>query len=69
MSAGGGHARPARCDQAATGADADIAARLHLGETTVKTHPGRALDKLDLRVRARAIAFAYESGLISPGAD
>jgi DNA-binding NarL/FixJ family response regulator len=47
--------------------NAEIAARLFLGETTVKTHLGRALDKLELRDRARAIAFAYASGLISPG--
>ena len=47
--------------------NAEIAARLFLGETTVKTHLGRALDKLELRDRARAIAYAYESGLIAPG--
>jgi DNA-binding NarL/FixJ family response regulator len=47
--------------------NAEIAASLYLGETTVKTHLGRALDKLGLRDRARAIAYAYESGLISPG--
>jgi DNA-binding NarL/FixJ family response regulator len=47
--------------------NAEIAARLYLGETTVKTHLGRVLDKLDLRDRPRAIAFAYESGLIAPG--
>ena len=44
--------------------NAEIAAELYLGETTVKTHLGRVLDKLDLRDRPRAIAFAYESGLI-----
>ena len=47
--------------------NAEIAAELYLGETTVKTHLGRVLDKLDLRDRSRAIAYAYESGLISPG--
>ena len=46
--------------------NAEIAAQLHLGETTVKTHLGRVLDKLALRDRNKAIAFAYESGLVTP---
>jgi DNA-binding NarL/FixJ family response regulator len=50
--------------------NAEVAAELYLGETTVKTHLGRVLDKLDLRDRSRAIAFAHESGLLSSdGAD
>lgn len=44
--------------------NAEIARELYLGETTVKTHLGRVLDKLELRDRARAIAFAHESGLV-----
>lgn len=44
--------------------NAEIAADLFLGETTVKTHLGRVLDKLGLRDRSRAIAWAHESGLM-----
>lgn len=47
--------------------NAEIAAELFLGETTVKTHLGRVLDKLGLRDRPRAIAFAHESGLLTSG--
>jgi DNA-binding NarL/FixJ family response regulator len=46
----------------------ELAAALHLGETTVKTHVARILAKLDLRDRAQAIITAYETGLVTPGA-
>ncbi|KAA2254654.1 response regulator transcription factor [Solihabitans fulvus] len=47
--------------------NAEIASQLYLGESTVKTHVGRVLAKLELRDRVHAVVFAYESGLIRPG--
>ncbi|MBE1576195.1 response regulator [Amycolatopsis roodepoortensis] len=48
-------------------ANSEIAAKLYIGETTVKTHVGRILAKLSLRDRVHAVVFAYESGLVRAG--
>ncbi len=46
--------------------NAEIATQLFIAETTVKTHIGRILTKLELRDRVQAVIFAYESGVIRP---
>ena len=45
----------------------EIAASLHLGYGTVKTHVSHLLTKLGFRDRAQLVMYAYESGLAVPG--
>jgi len=45
----------------------EIAEDLFVGVATVKSHVSSVLTKLGLTNRAQVVAFAYESGLVSPG--
>jgi DNA-binding NarL/FixJ family response regulator len=48
-------------------ANDEIARKLYLSESTVKTHVSRVLMKTRSRDRAQLVVLAYEAGLVRPG--
>ncbi|MHC3467599.1 LuxR C-terminal-related transcriptional regulator [Streptomyces sp. 7R007] len=46
--------------------NAEIAERLSIAPTTVKSHVSSILTKIDAHARVQAVVFAYESGLVRP---
>ena len=44
----------------------EIADALHMAETTVKSHVGHLLTKLDVRDRVHLVIIAYDAGLARP---
>ena len=48
--------------------NAEIAVTLHVAEATVKTHVGSIFAKIGVRDRPAAIVFAYDHGVVAPGA-
>lgn len=47
--------------------NSEVAQALSVSEATVRSHVHHLLSRLDLRDRAQAVTFAYETGLVRPG--
>ena len=45
--------------------NAEIGQKIFVSESTVKTHVGAVLRKLQLRDRVQVVVFAHEHGLLS----
>lgn len=46
--------------------NSEIAVKLSISGVTAKSHIGRSFAKLDLRDRAAAIVYAYDTGIVTP---
>jgi len=46
--------------------NSEIATRLLLSESTIKTHVSKVLAKIGARDRVHAVIIAYEAGLVRP---
>ena len=47
----------------------EIGRRLQMSGATARTHVSRVMTKLGARDRSQLVVIAYESGLLTPGAD